>query len=180
MSDGPDSLPAGRAREAPRDEQAVLCPLTLAGFLVPLWWGWSMPRRRDPDAGRVVYRTARVGVRVTPAQRERCFGLLRRAGDVCACVLEVNGWRRRRHAAPRPATRNCAGSCARPGRARSGSSTPPGRLELRRYSDAGFAAAKRRKDGDLAARFPRRRHWLLSVRWYHGTVALEDRRVRGP
>ncbi|MGC9665999.1 hypothetical protein ACNTMW_05510 [Planosporangium sp. 12N6] len=55
-----------------------------------------MPRRRDPAAGRVVHRTARIGLRVTPAQRRRCFGLLRSAGDVWACALEVNWWRRRR------------------------------------------------------------------------------------
>src|SRR5260370_19187809 len=61
---------------------------------------WSMPRRRDLDAGRVVDRTARVGLRVTAGQRERCFGLLRSAGDVWACVLEVNGWRRRRQDRP--------------------------------------------------------------------------------
>jgi hypothetical protein len=57
-----------------------------------------MPRRRDPDAGRVVYRTAGVGLRLTAGQRRRCFGLLRSAGDVWACVLEVNWWRRRRAA----------------------------------------------------------------------------------
>jgi hypothetical protein len=55
------------------------------------WWrgfvgGWCfdglVPRRRDPDAPRVVYRTARCGLRLTGAQRERVFGLLRSAGDV--------------------------------------------------------------------------------------------------
>jgi hypothetical protein len=42
-----------------------------------------------------VHRTARIGARVTRLQRERCFGLLRSAGDVWACVLELNDWRRR-------------------------------------------------------------------------------------
>jgi hypothetical protein len=37
-----------------------------------------------------LYRTARVGLRVTAGQRRQCFGLLRSASDVWACVLEVN------------------------------------------------------------------------------------------
>jgi hypothetical protein len=49
---------------------------------------------------RLVYRTARIGLRTTAGQRRRCFGLLRSAGDVWACVLEVNWWRRRRGAPP--------------------------------------------------------------------------------
>ncbi|GAA4960842.1 hypothetical protein GCM10025331_60080 [Actinoplanes utahensis] len=44
-------------------------------------------------AGPVVHRTARLGLRLTRGQRRRCFGL-RSAGDVWACVLEVNDWRR--------------------------------------------------------------------------------------
>ncbi|WP_157411641.1 hypothetical protein, partial [Actinoplanes rectilineatus] len=52
------------------------------------------------DVGPVVHRTARIGLRVTCAQRQRCFGLLRSAGDVWACVLEVNAWRLRRGDAP--------------------------------------------------------------------------------
>jgi hypothetical protein len=55
-----------------------------------------MPRRRDPDALRVVCRTARIGLRTTAGQRRRCFGLLRSIGDLWACVLEANWWRRRR------------------------------------------------------------------------------------
>jgi hypothetical protein len=51
---------------------------------------------------------------------------------------------------------------------------------LRRYSDAWFAAAKRRRDGDMRARFPRRRRALMPVRWYHGTFSLTDRRLRIP
>ena len=48
----------------------------------------------------MVHRTARVGLRVTTAQRRRCFGLLSSAGDVWACVLEANWWRHRREAPP--------------------------------------------------------------------------------
>jgi IS605 OrfB family transposase len=51
---------------------------------------------------------------------------------------------------------------------------------LRRYSDAWFAAAERRRDGDMRARFPRRRRALMPVRWYHGTFTLTDRRLRIP
>jgi putative transposase len=51
---------------------------------------------------------------------------------------------------------------------------------LRRYSDAWFAAAKRRRDGDQRARFPRRRRALMPLRWYHGTFTLAGRRLRIP
>ena len=52
---------------------------------------------------------------------------------------------------------------------------------LRRYSDAWFAAAKRRNEGDQTARFPRRRRRaLVPLRWYHGTFTLEGRRLLIP
>ena len=54
------------------------------------------------------------------------------------------------------------------------------RSVLRRYSDAWFAAAARRKNGDASARFPRRRRKMMPVRWYHSTFALEGRRLRVP
>jgi len=54
------------------------------------------------------------------------------------------------------------------------------RSVLRRYSDAWFAAAKRRNEGDRTARFPRRRRALVPLRWYHGTFTLEGRRLRIP
>src|SRR5262249_12895892 len=50
--------------------------------------------------------------------------------------------------------------------------TEGARSVLRRYSDAWFAAAQRRRDGDRSARFPRRRRALMPVRWYHGTFTL--------
>src|SRR3984885_8655974 len=49
------------------------------------------------------------------------------------------------------------------------------RSVLRRYSDAWFAAAKRRAGGDTSARYPRRRRGLVPVRWYHGTFRLQGR-----
>jgi putative transposase len=56
--------------------------------------------------------------------------------------------------------------------------TTGARSVLRRYFDAWFSAAKRRKAGDGAVRFARRRRRLLAVRFYHGTFALAGRRVR--
>ncbi|MGI5238262.1 hypothetical protein [Dactylosporangium sp. CA-139066] len=58
--------------------------------------------------------------------------------------------------------------------------TTGARSVLRRYADAWFAAAKRRKAGETTARFPRRRRALVPVRWYHGTFALDQRRLRLP
>src|ERR1700745_1898908 len=54
------------------------------------------------------------------------------------------------------------------------------RSVLRRYSDAWFAAAKRRREGDKTARFPRRRRALMPLRWYHDRFTLEGRRLRIP
>src|SRR5260370_30683656 len=51
------------------------------------------------------------------------------------------------------------------------------RSVLRRYSDAWFAAARRRRDGDLTARFPRRRRRMVPLRWYHGTFRLDRKSV---
>jgi IS605 OrfB family transposase len=58
--------------------------------------------------------------------------------------------------------------------------TEGARSVLRRYSDAWFAAASRRRAGDQTARFPRRRRALVPVRWYAGTFRLQGRRVRLP
>ena len=54
------------------------------------------------------------------------------------------------------------------------------RSVLRRYSDAWFATARRRKDGDETARYPRRRRGLVPVRWYAGTFGLDGRVLRIP
>ncbi|MEV4545807.1 RNA-guided endonuclease InsQ/TnpB family protein [Micromonospora echinaurantiaca] len=138
-----------------------------------------MPRRRDVAAPRVVYRTARVGLRVTAGQRRRCFSLLRSAGDVWACVVEVNAWRRRRRDAPLVGYQELCRELAVSGPGTFAElDTTGARSVLRRFSDAWFAAAKRRQAGDVSAGFPRRRRGLVPVRWYHGTFALEGRRVR--
>ncbi len=51
---------------------------------------------------------------------------------------------------------------------------------LRRYSDAWFAAAARRRAGDTSARYPRRKRALVPVRWYAGTFTLDGRVLRIP
>jgi IS605 OrfB family transposase len=129
----------------------------------------------------VVYRTARVGLRITPGQRRRCLGLLHSAGDVWACVVEVNAWRRHRRDTPLAGYQQLCRQLAACGPGTFGDLDSVGaRSVLRRYSDAWFAAAKRRKAGDDTARFPRRRRGLVPVRWYHGTFAITGRRVRIP
>ena len=141
----------------------------------------SCPGDGAPDAPRVVYRTARCGLRATAGQRRRLFGLLRSAGDVWCCVLELNGWRHRRQDAPLAGYQELCRELAASGPGTFGElDTTAARSVLRRYSDAWFAAAKRRAAGDKAARFPRRRRGLVPVRWYAGTFGLEGRVLRVP
>lgn len=129
----------------------------------------------------MVYRSARVGLRLTGAQRRRCFGLLASAGDVWACVLTANWWRRRRGAAPLAGYQELCRELAAAGSGTFGELDSVGaRSVLRRYSDAWFSAAKRRRAGDASVRFARRRRRLMAVRWYHGTFRIEGRRVRVP
>ena len=129
----------------------------------------------------MVYRTARCGLRVTAGQRRRLFGLLRSAGDVWCCVLELSGWRRRRQDPPLAGYQELCRELARAGPGTFGELDSQGaRSVLRRYSDAWFAAAKRRNAGDTSARFPRRRRALVPVRWYAGTFTLAGRVLRLP
>ncbi|XVU21731.1 RNA-guided endonuclease InsQ/TnpB family protein [Actinoplanes sp. CA-054009] len=129
----------------------------------------------------MVHRTARIGLRLTRAQRQRCFGLLRSAGDVWACVLELNGWRRRRGDAPAAGYQELCHLLAESGPGTFGELDSRGaRSVLRRYSDAWFSAAARRKAGALEVRYPRRRRSLMPVRWYHSTFTIEGRRLRLP
>jgi IS605 OrfB family transposase len=133
------------------------------------------------DTPRTVYRTARCGLRVTVGQRRRLFGLLRSGGDVWSCVLELNGWRRRRQDPPLAGYAELCRELARAGPGTFGELDAKGaRSVLRRYSDAWFAAAKRRAAGDKTVRFPRRRRGLVPVRWYAGTFTLDARRLRLP
>ena len=129
----------------------------------------------------MVHRNARAGLRLTCGQRRRLVGLLVSAGDVWACVLELNAWRRARQDVPLVSYQGLCRELAAAGSACFGELDSAGaRSVLRRYSDAWFAAAARRKKGDASARFPRRRRKMMPVRWYHGTFALEGRRLRIP
>src|SRR5688572_24740490 len=110
-----------------------------------------------------------------------CFGLLRSAGDVWACVLEVNQWRRRRGDPPVAGYQELCRLLAASGPGTFGElDTTGARSVLRRYSDAWFAAAARRKAGHAEVRYPRRRRALMPVRWYHGTFTLTGRSLRLP
>jgi putative transposase len=118
---------------------------------------------------------------VTSAQRRRLFGLLRSAGDVWCCVLDLNRWRRQRGARPVAGYQELCRELAAAGPGTFGELDSAGaRSVLRRYSDAWFAAASRRAGGDLDARFPRRRRGLVPVCWYHGTFTLNGRVLQVP
>ena len=126
------------------------------------------------DVG-VLFRTARIGLRVTPAQRRRCLRLLGSGGDVWAALIDVNQARFRGHARPifgyRDWYREIAG-------------VPVGELSVtairsvvRRYSDACFVTAARKRVGERA-RYPRRKRGLVPLRWSSGTFRVEHQRVR--
>jgi IS605 OrfB family transposase len=124
-----------------------------------------------------VHRTCRVSLRLTTAQRRRCFGLLRAGGDVWAWALDSN---RARHTMGLPAIASYPDWCRQLARRPGGFgalSVVGARSVLRRYADAWGEAARRRRAGKHAG-FPRRKRRLVPVRFYHGTFMLEDRRLR--
>jgi putative transposase len=109
------------------------------------------------------------------------MGLLVSAGDTWACVLEPNRWRRARQDRPLTSYQELCHELARVEPGTFGELDSAGaRSVLRRYSDAWFAAAKRRRSGDERARFPRRRRALMPIRWYHDRFILAGRRLRIP
>ena len=145
------------------------------------WCARSMPRCPDAGSSKVVYRTARAGLRVTRGQRRRLTGLLVSAGDVWACVLELNAWRRARQDRPLACYQELCRELAASGPGTFGELDSTGaRSVLRRFSDAWFAAAGRRRGGELTARYPRRRRRMMPLRWYQGTFGLDGRRLRVP
>ncbi|HEY5026058.1 MAG TPA: transposase [Acidimicrobiales bacterium] len=140
-----------------------------------------MPRQRPTDAPQVVHRTARIALRTTPAQRQRCFGLLRSGGDVWACVLELNAIRRRRKGEPLVTYQALCREFSADGPGIFGElSTTGARSILRRYSDSWMTTARRRRGGEMSARYPRRKKALVPSRYYAGTFSLDERRLTIP
>jgi hypothetical protein len=140
-----------------------------------------VPRQRPAGAGKVVHRSARCDLRVSPIKRERCFALLAAGGDVWACVLELNAIRRQRGAWPIASYQALCRELSSAGPGCFGElSSVAARSVLRRYSDAFFSAAKARRAGDASVRYPRRRRHLMSLGFYAGTFSLEGRRLTLP
>src|SRR5256885_13671136 len=117
-----------------------------------------------------VHRTARIALRTTPAQRRRCYGLLRSAGDVWAWVIDCNRALREWH---------CPQVAKFPALCRELTGTSFGELSrtcaedvLKRYSAAFFEAARRKKAG-VRAGFPRRKRGLVPVRFRRGCFSLD-------
>src|SRR5229473_1323821 len=126
-------------------------------------------------SARKVHRIARIALRTTPAQRRRCYGLLRSAGDVWAWVIDRNRALREWHC---PEVANFSALC------RELTGTSFGELSrhaaeevLKRYSTAFFEAVRRKKAG-VRAGFPRRKRGLVPVRYRWGSFAVDGSRVR--
>src|SRR5712664_3286095 len=126
-------------------------------------------------SARSVHRTARIALRTTPAQRRRCYGLLRSAGDVCAWVIDCNRALREWHC---PQVASFSALC------RELTGTSFGELSrhcaeavLKNYSTAFFEAARRQKAG-VRAGFPRRKRGLVPVRFRKGSFAIDGSRIR--
>jgi IS605 OrfB family transposase len=130
-------------------------------------------------APRLVLRTATVRLRLTRRQTARCYGLLRSAGDLWAWLLDAN---RQRHQLGEPVISNYQALCRELTESDGFGelSTVGARSVLRRYSDAWFQAANRRKAGQQHAGFPRRKRTLVPVRFYNGTFILDGTRLRLP
>jgi IS605 OrfB family transposase len=128
---------------------------------------------------RLVHRTAHIRLRLTRHQTDRCYRLLRAAGDVWAWLLDSNRTHRQ-HGQP-PIT-NYQQLCRQLTNQSSFGelSTVGARSVLRRYADAWHQAANRRRQGQQQAGFPRRKRALIPVRFYNGTFLLEGQRVRLP
>jgi hypothetical protein len=120
---------------------------------------------------RKVHRTARIALRTTPAQRRRCYALLRSAGDVWAWVLDCNRALREWH---------CPQVAKFPALCRELTGTSFGELSrtcaedvLKSYSTAFFEAARRKK-ARVRAGFPRRKRGLVPVRFHLRPFVLGD------
>jgi len=116
-----------------------------------------------------------VALRVTPAQRRRCFGLLFAAGDVWAGLIELN---RVRFARGGPPVFGFAALC----RELTGADLGPlARIcaedVAKRYSSACFETARRKQAGSRA-RYPRRKRAVVPVRFRFSAFTLDGRRLR--
>ena len=120
---------------------------------------------------RFVHRTARIRLRVTRSQADRCYGLMRSAGDVWAWLLDRN-----RHCLNQqgPLVVTYIALCRELTQVGGFGelSVVGARSVVHRYSDAWFEAAKRRRNGQHAG-FPRRKRALVPVRFYNGTFLLK-------
>src|ERR1700730_15017253 len=126
-------------------------------------------------SARSVHRTARLPGRTTPAQRRRCYGLLRSAGDVWVWVIDCNRQLREWHC---PQVANFSALCRElTGTAFGELSRSCAEAVLKNYSTAFFEAAKRKKQR-VRAGFPRRKRGLVPVRFRFGCFAVDGSRVR--
>jgi transposase len=129
-------------------------------------------------ASRLVHRTAHIRLRLTRHRADRCYRLLRSAGDVWAWLLDLNRQRLQRADPPvagYPALCRELTAVGSFGEL----SVAGARSVVHRYADAWHEAAKRRRNGE-DARSPRRKRALVPVRFYHGTFLIEGQRVRLP
>lgn len=128
-----------------------------------------------PATAKVVHRTARVRLRLTRLQAQRCYRLLRAAGDVWAWLLDSNRSRLGEGGQP---VANYQALCRELAQLDSFGelSTVGARSVLRRYSDAWFQAAKRRNQQQVA-NFPRRKRSLIPVCYHHGTLQIRALRA---
>ncbi|MFL6266380.1 MAG: RNA-guided endonuclease TnpB family protein [Actinomycetes bacterium] len=129
-------------------------------------------------ASGLVHRTAHIRLRLTRHRADRCYRLLRSAGDVWAWLLDLNRQRLQRADPPvagYPALCRELTAVGSFGEL----SVAGARSVVHRYADAWHEAAKRRRNGE-DARFPRRKRALVPIRFYHGTFLIEGQRVRLP
>jgi IS605 OrfB family transposase len=124
---------------------------------------------------RTVHRTARIALRTTPAQRRRCYGLLRCAGDVWAWVIDCNRQLREWRC---PQVVGFSALCRElTGMSFGELSRHCAEAVLKNYSTAFFEATKRQKAGQRGG-FPRRKRGLVPVRFRWGSFEVAGQQVR--
>lgn len=123
----------------------------------------------------IVHRTARIRLRLTRRQADRCYGLLRAGGDVWAWILDSN---RERADQGRPLVTEYQELCRELTIHGSVGVLPVtgARSVVQRYADACSEAAKRRSNGQRAG-FPRRKRALIPVRFCNARFRVDGRRA---